>query len=298
MYDDIILFINLVTSGGFNKTAKKLTLQRSKVSRRIKILEENLGGSLIKRNTKKLELTDLGLKTYNLFKDNCTQSQQLIEQLIAEQSELRGTLRIMLPPILAHKIITTSLSEFCNKHPNLQIQLFYLLNTLPQDANFFDLAVSTFIPKQQNLKIRRLYSSPLILCAAPKYLEQHGTPQTIPELNTHKFMPHLINEIPQKLLYLKDNHGNSHTLELNNYQVAYDNMISLIAFAKEGFGICAAPYFIIADALREGSLVQVLPTTHGDDFSFYLVRPEQSCAAKEEAFISFLEKFFLDLKQT
>lgn len=295
MYDDIILFINLVNSGGFNKTARKLNLQRSKVSRRIKMLEESLGGSLLKRSVKTLELTDLGLRVYALFKENCASAMDMLDLLKSEHNEPHGTVRVMLPPILAQKIVTNGLSEFLQQYPKLQIHLFYLLNILPNDIDFFDLAISTFIPQRAHLKVRRIYTSPTILCASPNYLHQHGEPVTVAELNNHQVLPHLIDGTPNKTLYLQDDKGINYSLDLNNYQIAYDNMISLLALAEQGSGICSIPYFIAKDSLENGSLVRILPTLVADDFSFYLIRPEQSVASKDEAFINFIETFLQNL---
>ncbi len=295
MYDDIILFINLVNSGGFNKTAKKLNLQRSKVSRRIKMLEESLGGSLLKRGIKTLELTDFGSRVYTLFKEHCTTAVHILDELKSENSEPQGIVRVMLPPVLAHKITSNGLSEFLQKHPKLQVHMFYLLNVLPNDIDFFDLAISTFIPQRAHLKVRRIYTSPGILCASPNYLQQHGEPLNVEELNNHQILPHLIDGVLSRVLYIHDDKGVNYSIDLNNYQIAYDNMISLLSIAEQGYGICSIPYFIVKESLENGRLVQILPTLQTDDFSFYLIRPEQSVSRKDEAFITFIENFLQNL---
>ena len=59
---DLVLFASIVNAGGFSEAARKLGLPKSTLSRRIQELETRLGEKVLQRTTRRLVLTEMGLR--------------------------------------------------------------------------------------------------------------------------------------------------------------------------------------------------------------------------------------------
>jgi LysR family L-lactate utilization transcriptional regulator len=69
--EEFYLFVKVVQEGGFSHAAAALGMPTGTISRRISQLEEQLGCSLLHRSTRKLRLTDEGLRYYERLCTPC-----------------------------------------------------------------------------------------------------------------------------------------------------------------------------------------------------------------------------------
>ena len=95
--NDLFYFVQVVDHGGFAPAGRALGLQKSKLSRRILLLEERLGVRLLNRSSRRFSITEIGREYY----DRCTAmlvEAEAAEQVIAQvRAEPRGIVRVSCP---------------------------------------------------------------------------------------------------------------------------------------------------------------------------------------------------------
>ncbi len=120
-------FLETVNTRSYTKAAEKLFLSQPTVSRYVAGLENDLSCKLLKRTTKKVELTEAGEKYYQLFSSWQIELES-IKHEIAEISEL-NTYKIKIG-YLEGWFIPKSLSDFCakfsEKYPEIGTELVCL----------------------------------------------------------------------------------------------------------------------------------------------------------------------------
>lgn len=288
VYSDLYLFVEVVNVGGINKAARKLNLQSSKISRRIKMLESKLKQALLTRNGNTLELTSFGNKIYHLFAEEYVLANNKLNVLNDDSYELAGTINLFIPPIFAQKAIAGDLNKFLAKYPQLQIN-FSVFNFSALYNHAFDLAISTQMPENESYLVRKLYSCSKMLFAAPKYTTEYGMPVNITELAEHKLLLDIHNGSATREINLFDKNGEVNQFVITNSNLAFDNLFYGLEMVLHGYGICVLPYFMAKPHLVKGELVRVLPEYIANEFSFYLIRPNIKITKKENEVVKFLQ---------
>ena len=116
------LFVRVAATGNFSRAAREQNLSQPTASRIISALEEKLGGLLFTRTTRAVTLTEAGA-------DYLARIKAVLEELdeadhaVRGSGELRGTLRLGLPAILASRVIVPLLPAFTKQHPRLRIDI-------------------------------------------------------------------------------------------------------------------------------------------------------------------------------
>ena len=121
--NDLYFFVQVVDHGGFAPAARALNQPKSKLSRRVALLEERLGVRLIQRSTRRFNVTDIGQAYYAHCKAMLVEAdaaQTLIDNVHAE---LCGTLRLACPTALLHACAGRMLVRFARAHPQVGLQI-------------------------------------------------------------------------------------------------------------------------------------------------------------------------------
>ncbi|SQC68285.1 putative transcriptional regulator [Pseudomonas aeruginosa] len=116
-------FTRIVELGAFGKAADSLELPRASVTQAIQQLEAHLGVQLLQRTTRQVSLTLDGQAYY----ERCV---RLLADLEEAEScfprvlnNPRGRLRVDLPGALGRMRVIPFLPEFCERYPELELQL-------------------------------------------------------------------------------------------------------------------------------------------------------------------------------
>src|ERR1700757_2260395 len=121
--NDLRYFALIVEHGGFSAAERATHLTKSKLSRRVALLEEHLGVRLIQRSTRRLSLTEAG----RAFHEHCAAilveaeaAQQAVEQLRAAPS---GTVRLTCPMAIAQFYVARIVADFMRDHPKVRVEI-------------------------------------------------------------------------------------------------------------------------------------------------------------------------------
>jgi len=137
--DDLLLFVTLVEEGSFTKAAKKLNSAKSKLSRRLVQLEENLGCELLLRTTRNQQLTESGRLLFCACKTHIDALAKVEEELSSSINQPQGQLNILLPTDFFSRIISTLISDFLQLYPKIQLNCQHYSGAVPEFDPHFDL---------------------------------------------------------------------------------------------------------------------------------------------------------------
>lgn len=290
--DAMHAFVTVVNEGSFTRAADRLEISPQLVSKYVSQLEQHLGVRLLNRTTRKIHLTEAGTRYQHLAQQVLNDIDDMESQLGDLQGEARGVLRISAPVSFAIRHMAPLLSEFQKDHPAVGIDL--QLNDRKVDIveEGFDIALRIGHLKSSSLIAKRIAPVRLVLCAAPDYLKQHGTPERPEDLRNHRYLRYSYMELDAshtvyRWLQNPDRDRNSEMVS-NNGDV-------LVAAAVAGAGITLQPTFISGSAIQQGKLQVVLPEHEPEPMALYAVYAHrQLLASKVRSFIDFMEGFFGD----
>ena len=179
LWDDVRFFLAVSREGSLSAAARTLGVDHVTVSRRIAVLEEQLGVKLLSR-------TPEGFATTSAGHAILTQSEAMegaasnLERLVAGQDKrAAGLVQVTATEALTHRIIVPCVATIHERHPELQIDLRTGIRVLDISRREADLAVRVAFnrPTESSLVCRRIGDVGFSLYASAEYLAKHGTPK-------------------------------------------------------------------------------------------------------------------------
>jgi len=152
-------------------------------------LEARLGWRLLQRATLRMDLTDAG----RLYLEQVRTAFGLLDHaerdVQGKNGALAGRVRLSVPTNYAHYRLPPMLARFAQQHPQVQVELNITNRNVDLVAEGFDRAIHLGQLPDSGLVARKLEEAPLLLVAAPDYLQRRGTPQTLDDLEQHMCLP-------------------------------------------------------------------------------------------------------------
>lgn len=256
--NDLYFFAQVVAYGGFAPAGRALGIPKSRLSRRIAVLEERLGIRLLQRTSRQFAVTDTGQIYLRHCQALLADAEAAQESILRLQAEPRGQIRICSPTAVAHTLLAGIIAEFMLLYPKVTIFMEVTNRQVDIIEEGFDLALRVRnVIEDSSLVMRSLELSRISLIGSPELLAQFGTPRHPQELSR---FPSLSMVFPNAR-YVWSVHGpdnESCRIEHAPKLVAND-FIVLREAALEGLGLVAMPEYLCRDALLSGALVQALP---------------------------------------
>lgn len=138
MLDDFLLFIEIVRRGSFSKASADLGLPTSTLSRRLKSVEERLGGALLTRSARGLTLTSFGQQLFDNHAESAlTLNAALANENIAEQ----GHFYFLCPQNITLSTLYPAIEQFHVRHTNLTLHVEAQNHNVLLSQQQWDLAV-------------------------------------------------------------------------------------------------------------------------------------------------------------
>lgn len=290
-FESLRAFTQVVNEGGFAAAARKLGLTRSAVNKLVIHLEDDLGVQLLHRTTRKVTPTDTGLAFY----ERCTRILADLEEaevaVTHMHQEARGTLRVNAPMSFGTMHLAPAIADFLVQYPELHVELILSDRFIDPVEEGFDITLRIAAsPQTTSLIAHRLAAAHRVLCAAPSYLAQYGTPTHPDQLKSHSCLHygHLATDNHWKIIGSDGEYSIQVTgiICSNNGEVLKDAAI-------KGLGITLLPTFLAGPALQQGDLCVVLPDYQIPEISIYVLYPiNRHLSAKIQLFAEFLKDRF------
>lgn len=286
---DYDLFLRVAAAGSLSAAARGMHQSPAQVSKRLARLEERLGVRLVHRTTRRLTLTGEGER----FRDDLL---PVVAALAAAEARVTGALtapagplRVSLPTSFGRLHIAPHLYRFLDRHPEVELSLDLSDGFVELPSPRVDVAVRIAAGVPPPLVAHRLAASRRVLCAAPGYLADAGTPASIADLPRHRLLA-AEGQLPWRLAAGR----RTATVEGPSH-VATNSSEIVRELALTGVGIALRSLWDVGAALRDGSLMRVLPDWQGSaDVAVYAVHAPGPVPAAVAAFVAFLREVVVE----
>lgn len=256
--NDLYFFVRVVEHGGFAPAGRALGVPKSRLSRRIALLEQRLGTRLLQRSTRRFVLTEAGRTYLAHCKAMLVEADAADEAIALTQSEPRGIVRLTCPVALLDAHVGAMLAAFMVRHPHVQLHLEATNRRVDVVGEAMDIALRVRPPplEDSDLVMRVLADRGQCLVASPALLESGGAPRSPAELSQ---LPSLALGTPQAE-HAWQLHGPDGAQAAIRHQprLVTLSMTALRAAAVAGVGIVQLPRMLVREQLRRGELVAVL----------------------------------------
>lgn len=252
------LFVRIVESGSLSAAGRALAMPKATISRRLGLLEQRLGAPLLRRSTRALTTTDFGQRYFERAQPIVHEALQAQSEAEAEHTEPSGLVRVSAPNSFGQAVLAPKMFEFLNQHPAVRIDLKLSDERQPIVAGGFDLAIRMGALDDSDLVARRLATVAMRLVASPGYLAKNGEPQTAAELAHHVAVLTRAD--------LDQWHIGDQTVRMR-WGFSTGSMMLTRDAVTCGLGIGLLPAFLAEEAIRSGTLTELLidqPLVGGD----------------------------------
>jgi len=256
--DHLRVFYAVAKAGSFTAAGEALHVSQSSVSRTIQLLEARLEVKLFERHVRGLRLTPQGERLCAFTSRFIEEASLMVKQLQDKGDEPQGELKVVTTPELA-VVIMPHIPRFLAEYP--QIRLIISGQLAKIDLREADALISTSIPQDPHLIQRPLKRIRMKLYASEDYLNTHGRPQDLSDLNSHKLLKYAEENMKQysdiewitQLGRAPGDPREAHFLA---------SPLEALLFAAElGVGIVQLPEEY--QKIKAPSLVDVMPTIEG-----------------------------------
>jgi DNA-binding transcriptional LysR family regulator len=271
--EGLYYFTQVVDQGGFARAARALGIPRSRVSRHVMALESELNVRLINRSTRRFAVTDVGQEVYQHARAMLTEADAAVDAVEFARAEPRGTLKVSSPVALAQTTLATVVPGFLGKYPAIKLQFYVSNRRVDVLGEGMDVAlrVRTQPSGEDGLVMRSLGQFAEFLVASPQYLRQAG-PITEPgQLSQHETLDYA-TEFERRPWELAGPNGARAQVEHSPRLICHDFPL-LREAALAGLGVARLPEVVVAEDLKRGTLVRVLPEWANPQGILHLVFP-------------------------
>lgn len=257
--NDLYYYAKVVDYGGFAPAGRALGMPKSKLSRRIALLEERLGVRLIQRTTRHFSVTEVGQTYYDHCKAMLAEAECAQDAIEVTRAEPRGIVRISCPVALLQAHVGAMLAAFMATYPRITVHLEATNRRVDLVAEAIDVAIRVRPPPipDSDLIMRVLAERSQCLVGSHLLCADRNLPSAPADLND---WPSLGLGTPQQ------NHiwnllgpDAAQAAVHHTPRFVTGDMIALRDAAVAGVGIVQLPTMMVRDQLLQGTLVRLLP---------------------------------------
>jgi len=269
---DLDLFIAIAKEGGLRRAASKCNVPVSRMSDRLRVLEEQMQVRLFHRTTRSMALTEAGLALLTHVEPALAALDAALEVATAGDSEPSGVLKINAAPPAAELILAPHLPGFLARYPRIDVQLTVEDALIDIVRAGFDLGIRY----AENLSADMIGvpvggKQRYVLVAAPSLLDKAGMPSRIADLSR---VPAIRHRFPSGTLlpWEFSRKGKLIRIEPNNRLVT-DNQRVAVSAALRGTGYLLIFEEYVSRWINDGTLVSLmrdwLPAFNGPVIYYY-----------------------------
>ncbi|RMQ45542.1 Transcriptional regulator [Pseudomonas cichorii] len=288
---DLSFFYLLANQGSLAATARELGITPPAVSKRLSALEARFGVRLVNRTTRSMSLTTEGELYFSHAARILTQIDEVEQLVSSSRATPKGLIRVNASLGFGRRHIGPALAAFFSRYPEVEIQLEISDHPLDLATHGFDLGIRFGTLPDAAFHARKIASNRRLLCASPLYLERHGVPQRLSDLQQHNCIFLRQNETPHGV-WSFTNGGKTQNIKVRGALGCNDGEVAL-NWALEGYGILLRAEWDIARYVRSGRLRLVLEDQTPTRADVYAVYPQQlHLSARVRSLIDFLVERF------
>jgi len=285
-WDKLKIFHAVAAAGNFTKATYVLNLSQSAISRQIQSLEQELKTQLFERHARGLSLTENGEYLFKTAHEVISTLKDVESTLIDKKNKPSGKLTVTTVVSFGTTWLTPRIQEFMKLNPEIEIELIFDDKELDLSTRQADIGIWMRRPKQLNHIQKKLIDINYHIYGSAKYLEQHGHPKNLSDLNKHKFISYgrgtpspVFNPDWALKIGVKDDKKRKPIMKVNS-------VYGLLLAVQSGVGLAALPDYITVSV---PNIIRVLSKIEGPKTEVHFVYPQSlKNVARVIAFRNFL----------
>ena len=296
---DLSFFTELSHAGSLTAAARELGLSNAAVSKRLQLMEQRLGVSLINRTTRRMSLTPEGDIYLAHARPILASIDALESQLWGRDQVPHGLLRVNATLGFGRSHLAPLLSRFSTQFPKVDLQLQLSVNPPPSADDAYDVCFRFGNPPDSRSIARFIAANKRVVVASPRYLQQFGEPRTPSELTRHNCIGIRQGDEAYGLWRFTRMQGKGRQTTESTQSVKVRGNLTTndggtaVQWALEGHGILLRAEWDVQRYLQSGQLVQVLQGYSSPEADIYAVYAERHrTSVRVKALVDFVAAAF------
>ncbi|MCP4637521.1 MAG: LysR family transcriptional regulator [Methyloversatilis sp.] len=286
------VFVRVVDSNSFTRAADSLGLPRATVTTAVQQLENLLQVRLLNRTTRRISLTPDGAAYY----ERCARILADVEEAETSFREVsrgpRGKLRIDVPPPIGRLVLIPRMCEFHSRYPDIELAIGMGDRPVDLVRESVDCVIRVGELQDSSLVGRRIGTMETVTCASPDYIDRHGEPRVLADLQHHRAVHYFSSRTGR--IYDLDFVVEGEVTEVKvPGKVSVNDSDAYVASSLQGFGLIQPPRFMVQAHLQSGALREVLPQWRPSSMPISVVYPHnRHLSPKVRAFVDWAAELF------
>ena len=250
----LTLLVEIIDSGNLSQAARKLKMTRANVSYHLTQLEKGLGVQLVKRTTRRVEPTEVGLRLYEHGRNIRNELSAAQETITSLGEELQGRVGISVPSGYGQIVMSDWLIEFKRLYPGIVLDVLFE-NRADNLRDEVDIAIRVIQEPPLSVVARSLGNVRYVACASQGYAAQHGLPRTLLELRN---APLITAGVMGRQLRLSAYQGLERQEVVLEPTLISEHFPFLRQGILAGLGVGLVPDYVVQDAVASGEVLTTL----------------------------------------
>ena len=286
------IFARIAETGSYTEAAQRLGLSKSALSKEIVRLETSLGATLLRRTTRRVEVTEIGRAYYEYCARVLTEADSARTFVQRCHEEPSGNLRASAPTTFGNRVVVPALCDFLVRNVQVRVDLELTDRLVDLNEENLDLAIVISRAKPERVLSRPLMPIEWGLYATPAYLENNPPIRTPQDLPRHGFLSF---HGPARTPVLQLRRGKRQVDLQVRHLLRSNNSLALLHAALSGIGVAYLPRYAAGDAQRDGTLTRVLPDWLSETHMAYVTfREDRFLSPRVRLFVEHLANWLAD----
>ncbi|AXY03563.1 LysR family transcriptional regulator [Vibrio alfacsensis] len=261
-------FVRVVQTGSFSATGREMNTSQTTISKKVAALEKKIGVKLLARSSRDHALTPAGAKYYQTCVDILGELDEAETEARSEVASPQGTVRISAPVAFGRILLAPIMAEFFQRYPDIKVDLRLSDRHTDLISDGIDVAIRARQLEDSTLVARHLFDNPMLVLAAPSYLDRNGTPKKPDDLTQHNCL--IYSGMQEVNIWRFTKEDKEHSVAVSgNFQS--DNGDVLLEVALTGMGIVILPIWMVESHIKAGRLKQIMSDYLGQNLPFNAV---------------------------
>ena len=249
------LLVEILDAGNLSEAARRLKMTRANVSYHLNQFERSIGQQLVRRTTRRIEPTEIGLKLYERGKAIRDELLAARDVVATFGQSLTGRVRLSVPSGYGQVVMAQWLIDFKRLYPGIVLDVVFenRIEDLLRDK--IDIAVRVITEPPQNLVARDMGPVRYLTCASAAWAAEHGMPQTLEALRA---APLITSAVISRQLRVAATLGDERHEVTVEPTLISENYLFLRQAVLAGLGIGILPDYLVQAEIASGELVTAL----------------------------------------
>ena len=253
-FSGLLRLVDIVDAGSLSEAARRLGMTRANLSYHLVQLERAVGAQLLRRTTRRIELTEVGERLYahgQRIRDELLEAQDAVKTL---GTRLQGRVRISVPTGFGQVVMAGWLLEFRKLYPGVALQVHFDNRVDDLLRHEVDLAVRLIEDPPLGMVARELGRASYVACVSTEYALHHGLPKNLEELASRDV---ITTSTAGKIVLTAVRGDARHDLTVAP-SITSENFVFLRDAMLAGHGVGVLPDYLVQADFDAGRAVQAM----------------------------------------